>query len=81
MQKRAEIMLNEAARFDCRYFISSGDVVSGNPYLNLAFVANLYRTCADQPSGMETTKRKETAEEGSKKKVFLSGVLRINKAE
>uniref|UniRef100_A0AAR2JK22 Plastin-3 n=1 Tax=Pygocentrus nattereri TaxID=42514 RepID=A0AAR2JK22_PYGNA len=40
--KRAEAMLVQADRLGCRQFVTSTDVVSGNPKLNLAFVANLF---------------------------------------
>ena len=40
--KRAELMLQQAARVDGRQFVSAHDVTSGNSKLNLAFVANLY---------------------------------------
>lgn len=40
--KRAEAMLQQADRLGCRQFVTSTDVVSGNPKLNLAFVANLF---------------------------------------
>uniref|UniRef100_A0A8C6SXA4 Plastin-3 n=1 Tax=Neogobius melanostomus TaxID=47308 RepID=A0A8C6SXA4_9GOBI len=40
--KRAEAMLQQADRLDCRQFVTPADVVSGNPKLNLAFVANLF---------------------------------------
>ncbi|CAG5878472.1 unnamed protein product [Menidia menidia] len=39
--KRAEAMLQQADRLGCRQFVTPADVVSGNPKLNLAFVANL----------------------------------------
>lgn len=42
MDQRAELMLQQAARLDCRQFVSPQDVTSGNSKLNLAFVANLY---------------------------------------
>ncbi|XP_036611318.1 plastin-1 [Trichosurus vulpecula] len=42
--KRAELMLQEADKLGCRQFVSPADVVSGNPKLNLAFVANLFNT-------------------------------------
>ncbi|KAG7282716.1 hypothetical protein CRUP_017642 [Coryphaenoides rupestris] len=41
-QRRAEAMLQEADRLGCRQFVTPADVVSGNPKLNLAFVANLF---------------------------------------
>uniref|UniRef100_A0A671R035 Plastin-3 n=1 Tax=Sinocyclocheilus anshuiensis TaxID=1608454 RepID=A0A671R035_9TELE len=40
--KRAECMLLQADGLGCRQFVTSTDVVSGNPKLNLAFVANLF---------------------------------------
>lgn len=35
-------MLVQADRLGCRQFVTPADVVSGNPKLNLAFVANLF---------------------------------------
>ncbi|NWY33333.1 PLST protein, partial [Pheucticus melanocephalus] len=40
--RRAEFMLQQADRLGCRQFVTPADVVSGNPKLNLAFVANLF---------------------------------------
>ncbi|MGH0151080.1 UNVERIFIED_CONTAM: hypothetical protein FKN15_027350 [Acipenser sinensis] len=40
--KRAEFLLQQADRLGCRQFVTPADVVSGNPKLNLAFVANLF---------------------------------------
>lgn len=37
-------MLQEADKLGCRQFVTPADVVSGNPKLNLAFVANLFNT-------------------------------------
>lgn len=42
--KRADRMLKEAEKLDCRAFITSQDVVNGVYKLNLAFVANLFNT-------------------------------------
>ncbi|KAM7403385.1 hypothetical protein PAMA_004030 [Pampus argenteus] len=42
LDERAELMLQQAARLDCRQFVSPHDVTSGNSKLNLAFVANLF---------------------------------------
>ncbi|XP_041809982.1 plastin-1 [Chelmon rostratus] len=42
LDDRAELMLQQAARLDCRQFVSPHDVTSGNSKLNLAFVANLF---------------------------------------
>ncbi|XP_063075569.1 plastin-1 [Engraulis encrasicolus] len=41
-EKRAELMLKQAARMDARQFVTAHDVVAGNHKLNIAFVANLY---------------------------------------
>lgn len=43
--RRAEAMLTQADRLGCRQFVTAADVVSGNPKLNLAFVANLFNKC------------------------------------
>ncbi|XP_018411123.1 PREDICTED: plastin-1 [Nanorana parkeri] len=40
--KRADYMLNQADKVGGRQFVTASDVVSGNPKLNLAFVANLF---------------------------------------
>lgn len=40
--KRAELMLRDADKMECRRFVKPSDIVSGNPKLNLAFVANLF---------------------------------------
>lgn len=42
LTQRAELMLQQAAKMDCRQFVSPHDVVNGNSKLNLAFVANLF---------------------------------------
>ncbi|KAK1162577.1 plastin-1-like [Acipenser oxyrinchus oxyrinchus] len=42
--QRAEFMLQQAAKMDCRQFVTPADVVAGNPKLNMAFVANLFNT-------------------------------------
>jgi len=43
--KRADMVLNNAAKLDCKKFVRARDIVAGNPKLNLAFVANLFNTC------------------------------------
>lgn len=42
MNKRAEVMLQQAEKLHCRHFIQPSDVVNGVYKLNLAFVANLF---------------------------------------
>ncbi|CAL8273478.1 unnamed protein product [Merluccius merluccius] len=49
LHKRAELMLQQAARMDCRQFVSPHDVTCGNSKLNLAFVANLYHMYPSLP--------------------------------
>jgi len=42
--QRAEQVLNNADKLDCRKFLTPTSLVAGNPKLNLAFVANLFNT-------------------------------------
>jgi len=42
LTKRAELVLQNADKLDCRQFVHPRDIVKGNPKLNLAFVANLF---------------------------------------
>ncbi|XP_022078623.2 plastin-1 [Acanthochromis polyacanthus] len=42
LERRAELMLQQAAKLECRQFVSPQDVTSGNSKLNLAFVANMF---------------------------------------
>jgi hypothetical protein len=42
--KRAEIVLQNAEKLDCRKFVTAKDINKGNQKLNLAFVANLFNT-------------------------------------
>lgn len=53
MNKRAEIMLQQAAKLGCRSFVTPSDVVNGVYKLNLAFVANLFNNHPglDKPEG------------------------------
>ncbi|XHG02810.1 Fimbrin, actin-bundling protein, variant 2 [Aspergillus wentii] len=43
--QRAEQVLTNAEKLDCRKFLTPTSLVAGNPKLNLAFVANLFNTC------------------------------------
>jgi hypothetical protein len=43
--KRADKMLQQADKINCRKFVRAGDVAKGNAKLNLAFVANMFNTC------------------------------------
>lgn len=53
-EKRAEKMLQQAAKIKCRKFVRPKDVVKGNQRLNLAYVANLFNTypALKPPEGM-----------------------------
>ncbi|KAI9772098.1 MAG: Fimbrin, actin-bundling protein [Geoglossum simile] len=42
--RRAEEVLQNADRLDCRKFLTPSSLVAGNPKLNLAFVAHLFNT-------------------------------------
>ena len=42
--QRAEQVLQNSERLDCRKFLTPTSLVAGNPKLNLAFVANLFNT-------------------------------------
>ncbi|KAL4068561.1 calponin homology domain-containing protein [Scleroderma yunnanense] len=44
VRKRAEQVLQNAAAINCRKYLTVSSLVSGNPRLNLAFVANLFNT-------------------------------------
>jgi len=44
VNKRANLMLDNADKLGCKKFVRARDVVKGNPKLNLAFVANLFNT-------------------------------------
>jgi len=45
LTKRAEMVLQNADKIECRKFVRPRDIVAGNPKLNLAFVANMFNTC------------------------------------
>ncbi|XP_046327103.2 plastin-2-like [Haliotis rufescens] len=44
LQERAESVLCESDKIGCRSFVTARDIVTGNPKLNLAYVANLFNT-------------------------------------
>lgn len=44
LDKRAEMVLQNADKLDCRKFLKPRDIVAGNPKLNMAFVAHLFNT-------------------------------------
>jgi plastin-3 len=62
--ERAEIMLEQADKIDCRAFVTSKDVVKGQETLNLAFVANLFNSFPGlDPPAAEVDIIQETREE------------------
>lgn len=68
LQSRAEIMLQQASKLNCRSFVTPQDVVNGVYKLNLAFVANLFNNHPgldkpEQIDGLESIE--ETREEKS----------------
>ncbi|KAH8237584.1 hypothetical protein KR038_000718 [Drosophila bunnanda] len=66
LQQRAEIMLQQAAKLNCRSFLTPQDVVNGVYKLNLAFVANLFNNHPglDKPEQIEGLESiEETREE------------------
>ncbi len=61
---KAEGMLKNADKIDCRAFVSAHDVVNGNHKLNMAFVANLFNTYpALDPPDEDFEEIEETREE------------------
>ena len=68
---RAEIMLQQAAKIDCRSFVTANDVVNGIHKLNLAFVANMFNKYPGldklDDSGIEGL---ETIEESREEKTY-----------
>jgi plastin-3 len=82
MVNRAETMLQQAAKLNCRSFVTPQDVVNGVYKLNLAFVANLFNNHPglDQPEQIEGLESiEETREEKSEFKtrpfIFRNVVL------
>ncbi|CAN9514674.1 unnamed protein product [Ophioblennius macclurei] len=65
LTKRAELMLVQADRLECKQFVTSTDVVSGNAKLNMAFVATLFNKHPGltRPDNQDWTPTSETREE------------------
>jgi len=57
MTKRAQLVLENADKLNCKKFVKPADIVKGNTKLNLAFVANLFNTCP----GLEPLSQEELA--------------------
>ncbi|KAM8908031.1 plastin-3-like isoform 1-T1 [Spinachia spinachia] len=65
LAKRAECMLKQADRLNCRQFVTATDVVSGNAKLNMAFVATLFNKhpALTKPENQDWNLTSETREE------------------
>ncbi|KAF8881226.1 calponin homology domain-containing protein [Infundibulicybe gibba] len=61
LRTRAEQVLDNAANIGCRKYLTPSSLVSGNPRLNLAFVANLFNT----HPGLEPLDEEEAKEYGA----------------
>jgi len=72
-RQRAELMLQEAAKINCRAFVAPDDVVRGNSKLNLAFVANLFNMypALDQPANIDLGSIHEETREEKSHWIFL----------
>jgi len=67
LTKRAEKVLANAEKINCRRFVRPRDIVNGNPKLNLAFVAHIFNTCP----GLEPVEEViEVIEETREEKAF-----------
>lgn len=75
---RAELMLQQAAKLNCRSFVTPQDVTNGVYKLNLAFVANLFNNHPglDQPEQLEGLEMiEETREEKSRNSLIEYTIL------
>ncbi|XP_040566376.1 fimbrin isoform X2 [Lepeophtheirus salmonis] len=65
LRQRADKMLQQAEKIECRAFVTAQDVVNGVEKLNLAFVANLFNNYAglDDPEEVSEFIIEETREE------------------
>lgn len=57
MTQRANKVLQNAEKLECKKFVRAADIVKGNPKLNLAFVANLF----NKHPGLEPLSQEELA--------------------
>jgi len=57
LTQRANLVLQNAEKLECRKFVRANDIVKGNPKLNLAFVANLF----NKHPGLEPLSQEELA--------------------
>lgn len=78
---KAEVMLQQAAKLNCRSFVTPQDVVSGVYKLNLAFVANLFNNHPglDQPEQIEGLESIEETREEKSEWIFCCFSLLLEK--
>lgn len=73
LNRRAELMLQNADRLGCRKFLSPSDVVHGNAKLNLLFVGNLFNehVCLedDRRDALEKQRLQREAEDAYQRKL------------
>ncbi|PZC74332.1 hypothetical protein B5X24_HaOG207966 [Helicoverpa armigera] len=72
--RRAELMLQQAAKLRCRAFVTPADVVAGVYKLNLAFVANLF----NQHPGLQRsadTEELHQLDETREEKIYLRLII------
>ncbi|XP_065166238.1 plastin-3 isoform X1 [Atheta coriaria] len=74
MQSRAEIMLQQAAKLQCRAFVTPQDVVNGVYKLNVAFVANLFNKHPGLEQTNGTEYEYETVEETREEKTYRNWI-------
>ena len=65
--QRAEMVLQNAEKLNCRVFVQPKDIINGSMKLNLAFLANLFNTnpALDPPTPQPPPVIQETREEKS----------------
>ncbi|KAI3389677.1 hypothetical protein SNEBB_008935 [Seison nebaliae] len=73
---RAEHMLGEANKIDCRVFVSPDDVVNGRAKLNLAFVANLFNNYPnlDVDKSVENEDEEQPEEETREERMYKNWI-------
>ena len=70
MLKRAEVMLQQAEKLNCRHFLAPRDVVEGVYKLNLAFVANLFNNHPALDKSDEPIEFSDNIEETREEKTY-----------
>lgn len=74
--RRAELMLQQAAKLGCRSFVTPIDVTTGVYKLNLAFVANLFNNHPGLDNAENTFDGLENIEETREEKSWFFSINR-----